>query len=68
MLDIPQLSMLSVGLQHKKVCSPKLISEELLSMLNENGRRFIGMNVRMPKSLEEFYLPEDQRLYKPNQG
>lgn len=47
---------------------PKLISEELLSMLNENGRRFIGMNVRMPKSLEEFYLPEDQRLYKPNQG
>jgi len=35
--------------------------------LNESARKFLGFDVRMPQSLEEFYLPEAQRLYKPNQ-
>jgi ectoine hydroxylase-related dioxygenase (phytanoyl-CoA dioxygenase family) len=47
---------------------PRLVSSELLSRLGEDGKRFLGMNVRMPTSLDEFYLPEAQRLYKPNQG
>jgi ectoine hydroxylase-related dioxygenase (phytanoyl-CoA dioxygenase family) len=36
--------------------------------LNEAQRRLLGYNVRMPKSLGEFYLPEEKRLYKANQG
>lgn len=47
---------------------PRLIPEDIIDRLGENGRRLIGMNVRMPTSLEEFYLPPEQRLYKPNQG
>lgn len=47
---------------------PKLISQEIIDSLGEDALRLIGMNVRMPVSLEEFYLPEEQRLYKSNQG
>jgi hypothetical protein len=36
--------------------------------LGETGRRFLGFHVRMPTSLEEYYVPESQRLYKPGQG
>ena len=47
---------------------PRLVPKDLMSRLGEDGRRFLGMNVRMPTSLDEFYLPEAERLYKPNQG
>jgi ectoine hydroxylase-related dioxygenase (phytanoyl-CoA dioxygenase family) len=47
---------------------PRLIPQNMIDGFGENGRRLIGMNVRMPTSLEEFYLPFDQRLYKSNQG
>jgi len=47
---------------------PRLVDNQTLDSLNEQGRRLIGMNVRMPSSLDEFYLPKEQRLYKPNQG
>lgn len=47
---------------------PRLVSQDIIDALGENGRRLLGMNVRMPTSLEEFYLPAEQRLYKPNQG
>jgi len=47
---------------------PRLVPRGLINNLGDDGRRLIGMNVRMPTTLEEFYLPEDQRLYKPNQG
>ena len=33
-----------------------------------SGRRFLGFNVRMPATLDEYYLPEEQRLYKAGQG
>lgn len=46
---------------------PRLMTEQQIGSLGENGRRLIGMNVRMPASLNEFYLPADQRLYKPGQ-
>jgi len=44
-----------------------MASDHTLNMLNDDGNRLLGMNVRMPTSLEEFYLPPDQRLYKPGQ-
>lgn len=47
---------------------PRLVPQSVIDSLGENGRRLIGMNVRMPTSLEEFYLPPEQRLYKPDQG
>ena len=47
---------------------PRLINQNTLESLNSQGKRLIGMNVRMPTSLDEFYLPAEKRLYKPNQG
>lgn len=47
---------------------PRLVPPELMKQFSEDGKRLLGMNVRMPTSLEEFYLPEESRLYKANQG
>ena len=47
---------------------PRLVDEHVLSQLGDVGRRFLGMNVRMPASLDEYYLPVEERPYKPNQG
>jgi ectoine hydroxylase-related dioxygenase (phytanoyl-CoA dioxygenase family) len=47
---------------------PRLVPREIVDRLTEVGRRFLGFNVRMPTSLEEYYVPEDRRLYKANQG
>ncbi|MCH9631816.1 MAG: hypothetical protein S4CHLAM6_01340 [Chlamydiae bacterium] len=47
---------------------PKLVPQKIIDELDETGKRFLGLNVRMPASLKEFYLPEEQRLYKANQG
>ena len=46
---------------------PRLVPQQLIDKLGEDGKRLIGMNVRMPTSLDEFYLPAEQRLYKPGQ-
>jgi ectoine hydroxylase-related dioxygenase (phytanoyl-CoA dioxygenase family) len=47
---------------------PRMVPAEILATLGETGRRFLGFNVRVPTSLDEYYLPPDQRLYKSNQG
>jgi ectoine hydroxylase-related dioxygenase (phytanoyl-CoA dioxygenase family) len=47
---------------------PRLLPPELVETLGADGKRLVGMNVRVPTSLDEFYLPEGQRLYKANQG
>jgi ectoine hydroxylase-related dioxygenase (phytanoyl-CoA dioxygenase family) len=47
---------------------PRLVGEETLAHIGELGRRFLGFNVRMPASLAEYYLPENERLYKAGQG
>ncbi|MDB5042077.1 MAG: Phytanoyl-CoA dioxygenase [Candidatus Eremiobacteraeota bacterium] len=47
---------------------PRLVSAELFDRLGPVGRRFLGFDVRMPTSLEEYYVPEDARLYKAGQG
>ena len=36
--------------------------------LSPQARRIIGFDTRLPTSLEEFFLPEERRLYKPGQG
>lgn len=47
---------------------PRLIPKGLIDKLGPVGRRFIGMNVRVPTSLDEYYVPPEQRLYLPGQG
>jgi ectoine hydroxylase-related dioxygenase (phytanoyl-CoA dioxygenase family) len=47
---------------------PRLVPTEVINRLGPDGQRLLGMNVRMPTNLDEFYLPEEKRLYKPNQG
>lgn len=47
---------------------PRLMPSEIVEQLGEVGKRFLGFNVRMPSSLEEYYVPADQRLYKAGQG
>ena len=47
---------------------PRLVPPALVHQLGAVGRRFLGFNVRVPVSLEEYYVPEEQRLYKGGQG
>ena len=45
----------------------RLVPKKIINKLGKKGKQLIGMNVRVPTSLKEFYLPEKKRLYKPNQ-
>jgi ectoine hydroxylase-related dioxygenase (phytanoyl-CoA dioxygenase family) len=45
-----------------------MITSEQLNGLDEMQRQLLGFNVRVPASMDEYYLPEAERLYKPNQG
>jgi ectoine hydroxylase-related dioxygenase (phytanoyl-CoA dioxygenase family) len=47
---------------------PRLVPADVVASLGEVGRRFLGFDVRMPTSLDEYYVPPEQRLYKANQG
>jgi ectoine hydroxylase-related dioxygenase (phytanoyl-CoA dioxygenase family) len=47
---------------------PRLVPPELLNQLGPVGRRFLGFSVRVPTSLDEYYVPEERRLYKGGQG
>jgi ectoine hydroxylase-related dioxygenase (phytanoyl-CoA dioxygenase family) len=47
---------------------PKMLGESsFVSSLGASARKFLGFDVRMPASLQQFYLPESERLYLPNQ-
>ena len=46
----------------------RFVPREIAAGLNAQGRRLLGYDTRLPTSLEELHLPEDQRLYKPGQG
>jgi ectoine hydroxylase-related dioxygenase (phytanoyl-CoA dioxygenase family) len=46
----------------------RFISEDISCQLNPLAKRLLGYDTRLPTSLNEFFLPEDQRLYKANQG
>lgn len=47
---------------------PRLIDPVVAESLSPTLRRILGFNVRVPASLDEYYVPEDQRLYKSGQG
>lgn len=47
---------------------PRLVDQTLVNELTPTLRRLLGFNVRVPASMAEYYLPEDQRLYRANQG
>jgi len=46
----------------------RFIPESISSGLNSQARRLIGFDTRLPTSLDEFFVPESERLYKANQG
>ena len=45
----------------------ELMGEESVAKLSEDAKQFIGYNVRMPHSMEEFLAPADKRKYKSGQ-
>lgn len=47
---------------------PRMVDEELLAGTSERVRRILGFNVRVPTSLEQFYVAPEDRLYKAGQG
>jgi len=47
---------------------PRLVPQDLVDELGPVGRRFLGFNVRVPASLEEYYVPPEKRLYLGGQG
>jgi len=47
---------------------PRMVNGDVLSLLGERGRAFLGFNVRVPANMHEFYVAPDQRLYKAGQG
>lgn len=47
---------------------PRMTPPDLIPNLTEVDRRLLGFDVRVPASLDEYYVPEAERLYKANQG
>ncbi|MCR8635988.1 phytanoyl-CoA dioxygenase family protein [Paenibacillus radicis (ex Xue et al. 2023)] len=45
----------------------RMIPQNISNQLNEQARRIIGFDTRLPTSLDEFFVEDDLRLYKPNQ-
>lgn len=45
-----------------------MASDDYVQSVSPQIKRFLGWNVRMPKSLEEYYVPDTQRRYRANQG
>ncbi len=44
---------------------PRLVPPGLVAKLGPVGRRFLGFEVRVPTSLEEYYVSPEERLYLP---
>ena len=62
-LDLPRL-----GVVNMPPALFKNTGSDILDRAGSVGLRYLGDNVRVPASMEEYYLPPDQRLYLPNQG
>jgi ectoine hydroxylase-related dioxygenase (phytanoyl-CoA dioxygenase family) len=45
----------------------RFIPDEILNQLNNQARRIIGFDTRIPANLDEFFQPSDKLLYKPGQ-
>jgi len=46
----------------------RFIPNNISDNLNPLARRIIGFDTRLPTNLDEFFLPEEERFYKANQG
>lgn len=46
----------------------QVFSHQILRNLNSQAKRIIGFDSRVPNNLNEFFVPEKMRMYKPNQG
>ena len=46
----------------------RFIPDSITEELNDTAKRIIGYDTRLPTTLDEFFLPEEKRLYKANQG
>lgn len=46
----------------------RFVPKPIADSLGPQGRRLLGYDTRLPTSMEEFFVPEGARLYKPNQG
>jgi hypothetical protein len=46
----------------------RFVPDAIADRVNAQARRLIGYDTRLPSSLDELFLPESERLYKPNQG
>lgn len=47
---------------------PRFLPAETLPQLGPRLRRVLGYDTRVPTHLDEMFLPEEQRLYKADQG
>lgn len=47
---------------------PRMLGDRLLENFDERLLRFLGYRTRVPVTLEEYYVPPEQRLYHPGQG
>lgn len=47
---------------------PRMLSAEQLDTLGPVGRRFVGMDSRIPASLDEYYVAPEERLFKTAAG
>ena len=45
----------------------RFIPESISNQLNNQARRIIGFDTRLPSNLEDFFQPEEYRFYKGNQ-
>jgi len=45
----------------------RFLPKEITEKLNPLARRIIGFDTRLPASLEDFFQPDEKRLYKPGQ-
>lgn len=46
----------------------RFVPAAIADSLGPQGRRLLGYDTRLPTTMDEFFLPEAERLYKPNQG
>jgi ectoine hydroxylase-related dioxygenase (phytanoyl-CoA dioxygenase family) len=45
----------------------RFVPDDITNRLNNQARRILGFDTRLPTNLKEFFLPENQRFYKSNQ-
>jgi hypothetical protein len=45
----------------------RMVPNEIADAMNERGRRVLGYHSRVPGTMAEYNLPEDQRLYRAGQ-